>query len=142
MRIDTLKKIAGRLCWALVLASGLFPSKAGERRLQPNGWVTLPLGLPDVLLPTLDPNARRKAELGKQLFFDRRLSQNEVLSCASCHIPERAFSDSIPVSRGVHGATGKRNTPTLLNLALQPYQFLDGRSSSLEDQAVRPLESP
>ena len=141
MRIDTLKKIATRLCWALVLASGLFPSEARERRLQLNGQVTLPLGLPDVLLPTLDPSARRKTELGKQLFFDRRLSQNEVLSCASCHIPERAFSDTVPVSRGVYGATGKRNTPTLLNLALQPYQFWDGRSSSLEDQALRPFEN-
>lgn len=140
MRIATLKKVAAGF-WVLVLTPGLFPSEAGQRRLQPNGRATLPLGLPDVLLPTLDPSARRKIELGKELFFDRRLSQNEVLSCASCHIPERAFSDNVAVSRGVHGTTGKRNTPTLLNLALQPYLFWDGRSSWLEDQALRPLES-
>jgi cytochrome c peroxidase len=141
MRIGPLKKAAECLCWALMLGSGLLPSKAGEKRTQPNGLVTVPLGLPDILLPAADPSARVKVELGKQLFFDRRLSRNEALSCASCHVPERAFSDDVPLSRGLDGVAGKRNTPALLNLALQPYLFWDGRSSSLEDQALRPLEN-
>jgi len=80
--------------------------------------------------------------LGRLLFFDSRLSTDESISCASCHNPEQAFVDNEVTSRGIGGKKGTRNTPTVINAALQPYQFWDGRASSLEDQALFPLENP
>jgi cytochrome c peroxidase len=79
------------------------------------------------------------AELGRQLFFDTRLSSNGQVSCATCHQPERVFSDGQPFGRGV-GTTG-RKTPTLVGAAFSPWQFWDGRSDSLWSQALGPLES-
>jgi cytochrome c peroxidase len=80
--------------------------------------------------------------LGRLLFFDPRLSSDESISCASCHKPEQAFADNEATSHGIGGRKGMRNTPTVVNVALQPYQFWDGRASSLEAQALLPLENP
>ena len=99
------------------------------------------LGLPDVPVPEDNPLTQEKVALGKRLFFDKRLSEDGSTSCATCHRPERGFSDGLSVSQGVHGRKGRRNTPTLVNVAFQPYQFWDGRASSLEDQALAPLQN-
>ncbi len=82
--------------------------------------------------------------LGARLFLDPRLSGTGTRSCASCHDPRRAFTDGLPVAASVdhHGAIVKRNTPTLLNAALQPRQFADERATTLEDQAGVVLRSP
>ena len=81
--------------------------------------------------------------LGRALFFDPALSGPGTRSCASCHVPDRAFTDGLP--RPVlldHGARSTaRNTPTLVNAALQPVLFLDGRAGSLEDQVAQVLRS-
>lgn len=139
---DYFRKLFGCFCWAVILAFGVRQTGAGAGDASLNGLINRPLGVPAIPVPASNPVTRDKIELGKQLFFDRRLSEDETLSCASCHVPERAFSDNLRTSRGLRGAFGKRNTPTLVNVALQPYQFWDGRSSSLEDQALRPLEHP
>jgi cytochrome c peroxidase len=81
-------------------------------------------------------------ELGRQLFLDVRLSSDESVSCASCHNPDLAFADNKVTSRRIDRRKGGRNTPALINAAFQPYQFWDGRASSLEDQALLPLENP
>jgi cytochrome c peroxidase len=96
----------------------------------------------DVPFPKDNPPTREKIDLGRQLFFDRRLSGDESISCASCHKPEHAFGDNVAISRGIGGQRGTRSTPTLINAAFQPYQFWDGRASSLEDQALLPMENP
>ena len=83
-----------------------------------------------------------KNRLGERLFFDRSLSSDESTSCASCHNPEHAFADNEVNSRGIDRKKGNRNTPSVINAAFQPYQFWDGRASSLEDQALLPLENP
>ena len=83
-----------------------------------------------------------KAELGKLLFFDPILSSDRTISCASCHKPEYAFADTSAVSNGVGGAKGVRNTPSAMNLSLQRIFFWDGRASSLEEQALAPIENP
>ena len=101
-----------------------------------------PLGIPPVPFPRDNPPTREGIDLGRRLFFDRRLSSDESTSCASCHKPEQAFADSEVTSRGIGGRKGARNTPTVINTAFQPYQFWDGRVSSLEDQALLPLENP
>jgi cytochrome c peroxidase len=78
------------------------------------------------------------AALGQFLFFDRRLSANGEMACATCHQPARGFSDGRAVAQGL--APGRRNTPTLLNAALNHWFFWDGRADSLWSQAVQPLE--
>ncbi len=77
--------------------------------------------------------------LGAKLFFDRRLSADGSISCASCHIPEQAFSDGKATAEGVRGAKGFRNTPSLINVSAQGALFWDGRRDTLESQAADPF---
>ena len=83
-----------------------------------------------------------KEELGELLFSDPILSQNNEISCASCHIPIYAFSDTIAFSKGVNGKTGNRNTPSAMNQSSRNFFFHDGRATSLEEQAAGPIENP
>lgn len=88
------------------------------------------------------PEPATKEELGELLFSDPILSQNNQISCASCHIPAFAFSDTSKVSKGVDGKTGTRNTPSAMNQSSRNFFFHDGRAGSLEDQAAGPIENP
>ncbi len=103
----------------------------------------VPLGL-DLYTPVPSGNALTadKVRLGRRLFHDTRLSDDGSLSCASCHDPERAFSQARPVAVGVHGREGTRNAPALINRAWGHSFFWDGRTASLEDQVLRPIEDP
>lgn len=83
-----------------------------------------------------------RAELGRRLFFDARLSRDGSLTCASCHQPELGFSDTVRFSPGVYGRTGTRTTPTLLNRAYGRAFFSDGRAATLEEAVLRPIEDP
>jgi len=95
-------------------------------------------GLPDV--PELERLTRDKIALGRQLFFDRRLSINNTFSCAMCHVPEQAFTvNELSTSVGVEGRTVKRNAPSLLNVGFLSRLFHDGREFSLENQVWSPL---
>ncbi len=85
-------------------------------------------------------NDPRAARLGQFLFFDRRLSANGNVSCATCHQPAKAFTDGRRLAKGL--ALGTRNTPTVLNTAYQQWYFWDGRSDSQWSQALQPLENP
>lgn len=100
------------------------------------------LGLPNVVIPADNPQNSAKIELGKQLFFDRRLSADGTISCAHCHQPERAFTDGAATAVGIRGQVGPRNTPTVFNAAFYTTLFLDGRANSLEAQALEPLLNP
>jgi len=86
------------------------------------------------------PNAAR-IELGKALFFDPRLSGSNWISCATCHNPALGWSDALPTGIGHNGKQLSRATPTILNTAYLPVLMWDGRSGSLEDQALGPVES-
>ncbi|MEZ6120112.1 MAG: cytochrome c peroxidase [Pirellulaceae bacterium] len=89
---------------------------------------------------------RAKIELGRQLFFDRRLSADNSVSCASCHEPDKGYSVATPFAVGIHGNKTKRNPPTLLNrvtLSLgDDKQFWDGRGLSVEDALLHALADP
>jgi cytochrome c peroxidase len=102
-----------------------------------------PLGL-DLYMPVPESNplTRAKVELGRQLFFDKRLSLDRTVACASCHDPKRAFSDGRTVARGIHNAEGTRNSPALINRGYGTAFFLDGRAASLERQAMEPILNP
>lgn len=99
----------------------------------------LPPGAPAMDVPAENPLTVWSVTLGKKLFFDERLSQPAGTSCASCHLPERAFSDTTARSTGSTGLTGMRNSPWLGNLAYHPYFFRDGGVPSLEMQVLAPL---
>lgn len=96
----------------------------------------------DLLVPVPEDNplTRDVVALGERLFFDPALSANGAVSCASCHRPERAFSDSVAVSRGVFGRIGRRNAPTLVNRAYGRTFFWDGRVATLEEQVLHPIQ--
>ncbi|HQQ93593.1 MAG TPA: cytochrome c peroxidase [Bacteroidia bacterium] len=83
-----------------------------------------------------------ESELGRKLFFDSILSRDNSVSCASCHKPEFAFADNSPVSKGVRGQAGGRNTPSAMNQSDRNFYFWDGRAETLEQQALGPIENP
>ncbi|HET7752436.1 MAG TPA: cytochrome c peroxidase [Anaeromyxobacteraceae bacterium] len=101
-----------------------------------------PLGI-DVDLAALGATPE-KVRLGRWLFYDARLSVDGTVSCATCHRPEHAFSEPLPVSTGVGGRTGTRKAPTVVNsgFPVSPVWFWDGRASSLAEQAKGPMENP
>jgi len=102
-----------------------------------------PLGLPPVPVPEDNPQTADKIALGDKLFNDKRFSTTGEVSCATCHAVEKAFTDSpLPVSEGINKLTGTRNAPTVLNAVYMRTQFWDGRSPSLEDQALHPFINP
>lgn len=106
--------------------------------------LTLPLGLEQdsLVIPEDNPLTREKVELGKLLFFDRRLSANDTIACASCHIPSLALTDGQPVSTGIHRQQGGRGAPTAINRAFSSVQFWDGRAGTLEEQSIGPFTNP
>lgn len=89
-----------------------------------------------------DEEPADRAALGRLLFFEPMLSKDNTISCASCHKAEIAFADTSAVSVGVGGKKGIRNTPSAMNLRLQQAFFWDGRSTTLEEQALAPIANP
>ena len=101
-----------------------------------------PLGLPPVPVPADNPITPEKVKLGERLFHEKRFSADGTVSCASCHKPELAFTDGLPVAEGIRKQKGTRNTPTVVNAAYYTTQFWDGRRASLEEQAKDPFVNP
>ncbi len=89
-----------------------------------------------------NPLTRAKIELGRQLYFDPRLSRDHSISCASCHDPPHGFADDAQVSLGVDGQAGGRNSPVAYNRIFSNAQFWDGRAATLEVQAIGPIANP
>jgi cytochrome c peroxidase len=108
--------------------------------------VKVPAGLqsltPKVVVPACNPITKGKYALGRQLYFDPRLSADGTVSCATCHNPAKGWSDGGPVSAGIRGQIGNRSAPTVFNTAYGKTMFWDGRAASLEDQAQGPMINP
>jgi len=102
-------------------------------------WAQMPSHVP---VPKDNPQTAAKVELGKQLYFDPRISATGTVSCNSCHNVMSNGTDSRPVSAGAHGKLGGRNAPTVFNAAFRSVQFWDGRAASLEEQAKGPQTNP
>lgn len=101
-----------------------------------------PLGLktnPEI--PENNPQTDEKVALGRKLFFDPILSEDGKVACASCHKPDNGFAGTDPIAIGLNGRKGKRNAPSLLNKAYSSVLFWDGRTSTLEEQAIKPLSN-
>ncbi len=120
-----------------LLSAALFVAIAAE-----NKGPKVPLGLVPIQFPADNPYSPEKAELGRLLYFDKRLSSDASVSCATCHHPKFAFADGKAVSDGIGGQKGGRSAPTVINRAYSMAQFWDGRAKSLEDQAIGPMANP
>lgn len=108
--------------------------------------ITLPLGLSlgaqQIVGLQENPLTRAKIELGRQLYFDPRLSSDHTISCATCHDPAQGYTAQTQFGVGIRGQTGNRNSPVSYNRILSGAQFWDGRAASLEEQAVGPIANP
>jgi len=100
----------------------------------------IPDGFPVPSFPDDNHFTPERWALGRKLFFDKSLSRDSTLSCASCHRPELAFSDQVPVSPGVDGRLGTRNAPSLANVVYHPYFTREGGLPTLEMQVFVPLQ--
>lgn len=105
--------------------------------------LAIPLGL-DLFMPVPEsnPTTPEKIELGRRLFNDRRLSRDGTIACASCHERERAFSHGRALPSGVAGRVGRRHAPALVNRGYGRAFFWDARSTSLEEQVLKPIVDP
>lgn len=101
-----------------------------------------PAGMPKMRIPADNPLTKAKVELGKQLFFDPRLSRDNTISCSSCHDPEKGWSNGERFATGVRGQVGGRSAPTILNSGYFYFQFWDGRANHVEGQALGPIQNP
>src|SRR6478672_1521315 len=125
-------------CAALLAAVPLPVASAADK----DGSFKVPLGLKPVPVPADNPMTPEKVELGKQLYFDPRLSCDNTVSCASCHDPKKGWSNSAPFATGVRNQVGGRSAPTIINSAYSELQFWDGRAKLLEGQALGPIQNP
>lgn len=127
---------------ALILCLAGCKSSVSEKPIGTPVHIQPPLGLPPVPIRADNPPTAETIALGRRLFYDPHLSRDNTLSCANCHNPKFYFTDGLQVSKGVGGAIGIRNAPTLLDVAYQPFQFWDGRALTLEAQAASPMTNP
>ena len=103
--------------------------------------LVIPLGL-DLYMPVPEDNpiTAAKIDLGRRLFNDRRLSRDGTIACSSCHDADHAFATPVAIASGVFGRRGRRNAPALINRGWGRAFFWDGRSVTLEDQVLKPIE--
>jgi cytochrome c peroxidase len=118
---------------AIIVSASLYANDDMSKWLRPS----------EVPQPKNNKLTPERIELGKLLYFDTRLSKDDTISCATCHHPERGWTDLNPTSKavGFEGRVGPRNSPVVLNSAYQRHQFWDGRAKSLEQQALGPIEA-
>src|SRR5215467_11554485 len=141
---DSRHEAAGTVVRFAVSAQPLSPIPPNDSLAQPKSLqqVGLPIALTSAVIPSTNPQTAEKITLGRQLFFDGRLSANGTVACATCHDPRLAFTDGRPVSVGIESRLGQRNSPTILNALYNKFQFWDGRAPTLETQAALPITNP
>jgi cytochrome c peroxidase len=102
----------------------------------------IPPHMPPMIIPADNPLTVEGVKLGRHLFYEMRLSGNNTMSCASCHMPQHSFSDPAQFSTGIDGIQGTRNSMPLVNLGWETRFFWDGRAMSLEQQILEPVSNP
>jgi cytochrome c peroxidase len=101
-----------------------------------------PSHFPDPVIPANNPTTVEGVALGRRLFYEKRLSGNNTMACADCHLADYNYADFNRFSTGIDGIQGNRNAMAVINLAWQDFFFWDGRSVSMEEQAGLPVEDP
>ncbi|MFM7667259.1 MAG: cytochrome-c peroxidase [Bacteroidota bacterium] len=102
----------------------------------------IPSHFPDMIIPSDNPMTVEGVELGRFLFYEKKLSGDNTMSCASCHMPENSFSDPNQYSTGIDGIQGNRQSMALVNMGWENFFFWDGRKTTLEDQIIDPVINP
>ncbi len=125
----------------VLLAASASIGVAQDKSTQAKGDGALVPLPPTAPAPPDNPTTPEKVSLGKQLFFDPRLSGDNKMSCATCHLPDKAFGDGVALGKGHGGKTLARNTQSCLNVGFFANFFWDGRAATLEAQALGPIES-
>lgn len=104
--------------------------------------LSLPTGFPQMPIPIDNQLTTERVDLGRALFYDKRLSRDSSVSCASCHLVSKGMADNNVLSIGIDSLVGKRNVPTLTNIGYHPYLFREGGNPSLEAQVFGPIDAP
>lgn len=102
----------------------------------------IPSHFPDMPIPADNPMTVEGVALGRKLFYEKKLSGDNTMSCGACHSPQAAFSDPAQFSTGIDGIVGTRNSMALINLGWDSFFFWDGRAKSLEELVLEPVENP
>tara|TARA_B110000902_G_scaffold80143_2_gene95266 strand:- start:3188 stop:4246 length:1059 start_codon:yes stop_codon:yes gene_type:complete len=138
--LKSLKLHIGSLTLLYIFIIGCQKKITVESSFQPTlTSIDLPSNFPAIEHPEDNPLTIEGVRLGRHLFWEKKLSGDNNMNCASCHLPEKAFSDPSSVSTGINGDLGKRNAMVLQNLAWSKDFFWDGRSISLEEQILIPV---
>jgi cytochrome c peroxidase len=129
---------------AVAMLSSWIATPAANAQSATEYKLKIPFGLEEtaVVIPADNPLTNEKVELGRMLFFDKRLSQDNTIACANCHLAKFAFTDGKPVSTGIRGQKGGRSAPASFNRVFSSVQFWDGRAATLEEQSVGPFTNP
>lgn len=137
---------ASNPCYALLcvgmLGTYVWSTRAAQEAAKGSPTVPVPRGLMHPIFPDGHPPSASEVTLGRDLFFAKNLSLDGAVSCANCHDPTAGFADPRPVSLGVYGRPGRRNSPTVLNAAFFDAMAWDGRHATLEAQALAALTDP
>jgi cytochrome c peroxidase len=131
--------IGGLVCVVVILYS-CSKKEPIVVQVQPQDITAVPVGFPPVPFPTDNPFTIRKWQMGKKLFYDNVLSVDNSINCGSCHHPALAFSDNVPMSLGAGKVLGRRNSPSLANVAYHPYYTREGGVPTLEMQILVPIQ--
>lgn len=130
-----------------VLVFGLFSvllaCKKDKVEYNPTPYeLEIPSHFPDMIIPSDNPMTVEGVELGRKLFYEKKLSGDNSMACAACHAPSAAFSDPNQFSTGIDGVQGDRNSMALINIGWNNGFFWDGRAATLEEQIIQPVENP
>jgi len=147
-RRPTTVALAGLLLVVVTLLAGslvwLWRTESSHQHAQQSNKpydLNIPKGLSSPSIPGDNPLVEGRVELGKQLFFDKRLSVDGTVSCASGHDPSKGWSNSKALAKGVGGQVASRKVPSSVNIGYQHFLFWDGRAGSLEEQALAPIQN-
>jgi cytochrome c peroxidase len=133
-----LSVVGSSLTVTLLASSGFWAKEAVAQTNSAKPMAPLPKAAP---APQDNPTTPARVALGKQLFFDPRLSGDHKISCATCHRPDKAFGDGLPQAKGAKGKVLKRNTPSLLNVGFYSTFGWDGQTKTLEEQSLLPIRA-
>lgn len=129
--------------WIIVVLFAFYSCKKGEVKPYARPYkLEEPTHFPKMEIPLDNPLTIEGVELGRRLFYEKRLSGDNSLSCGGCHFAAFGFSDPNRYSKGIDGTEGNRNSMALVNLGYQKFFFWDGRAKSIEEQILEPVPNP
>jgi len=128
-----------RFTYLLVLLASLSACQKDAEVPVVQDFQNIPSWFPEMEIPTENQLTKARIDLGRKLFYEKKLSRDESISCGTCHKLENAFTDELSIATGIEGRLGLRNTPTLANIGYTDIMFMDGGVRTLELQAQSPI---